>query len=166
MGRWRDDANHCRSNCTHSHLICRRFRFMSALLLCADFARTDPVSALCPTSDIAPIRSPRRRGQAVSHEHAWAIGIGCELSASNRPASRRSRKSPGLTRAGFMSRPPWWKPPLQSFSAVFSTLFAERTVGQNRCITPAITGAMEITRNSHEHSQCDYQRPAGHEDQD
>jgi hypothetical protein len=24
MDSWRDDANHCRSNCTHSHLICRR----------------------------------------------------------------------------------------------------------------------------------------------
>jgi hypothetical protein len=26
MGDWRDDANHCRNNCTHSHLICYRFR--------------------------------------------------------------------------------------------------------------------------------------------
>jgi hypothetical protein len=48
MGSWRDDANHCRDSCTHSHLMCRRVRLMSALLLCADFARTDSVSALCP----------------------------------------------------------------------------------------------------------------------
>ena len=32
MDSWRDDANHCRSSCTHSHLICSRFRLMSALL--------------------------------------------------------------------------------------------------------------------------------------
>ena len=45
MGSWRNDANRCRSNCTHSHLIYHRCRVMSALLFCADFARTDPVSA-------------------------------------------------------------------------------------------------------------------------
>src|SRR5258707_8104882 len=43
MGSWRNDANRCRSYCTQSHLICHRFRVMRAL--CADFMRTDPVSA-------------------------------------------------------------------------------------------------------------------------
>src|SRR5580704_7587393 len=35
MGSWPDDANRCRSNCTHSHLIYRPF-------LGTDFMRTDP----------------------------------------------------------------------------------------------------------------------------
>jgi hypothetical protein len=42
--------------------------------------------------------------------------------------------------------------PMEATSAVFSIQSAERAVDQNRCIAPAITGATEITRNSHEHS--------------